>query len=95
MNGGAFFKVAGLHKPDLTVSPCYGAIQPYVLCSNNTDKFAVIRSFNLKNHFAISRCKQGMIFSATYIVTRVKLGSTLTNDDIARRHTLSTVTLNT
>jgi hypothetical protein len=51
-------------------------------------------NFNFKFHFTVCFSKQSVVTTATYVVTSVEFGATLTNDDAARQYSFATETLN-
>jgi len=61
--------------------------------SLNTHILAVLRTFNFKNHCAVSFREQRVIFAAANVCSRVELSATLTNNNAARRYSLTTEAL--
>jgi len=54
---------------------------------------SIFRPFFLEFHNAVLLRVQGVITSYTYIHSRVNLGATLANDDVARNYMLTAVNL--
>jgi hypothetical protein len=80
----------------LKVSPAAAKKATELVLSNQyTYKFTVFRAFCLEYDFTISGCKQGMVFSKTDIVTGMKMGATLTDDNVTSNHSFTTETLYT
>ena len=49
----------------------------------DTYKFSAVRSFLSKLNYSVCFSEQGMVLTTTYILTRMKFGATLSNDNIA------------
>jgi hypothetical protein len=64
-----------------------------VLSSDNTDEFTSFIAFNFKYHLAVSRCKQGMILSATDVIACMKTSAALTDNNVSSRYRLTAETL--
>jgi hypothetical protein len=64
------------------------------LSSQNADKLAAFGAFYLKNDFAIGGREQGVVFTATHVVARMKTRATLADDDIASQHAFATILFN-
>ena len=66
------------------------------LCSHWLDRYcAAVFATTLEHHYTISQCVQGVILANTYVLTRVMLCATLTNDNVASLNCFTTKVLQT
>ena len=59
-------------------------------CWRHADCFAVKRSADLESHVAVSFCEQRVVTAHADVRTRVELGATLTDQDVAGDDCLTT-----
>ncbi len=60
---------------------------------HNVDVFSLFWALNAKFHDAIRLREEGVVLATAYVGTRVELGATLPDDDVASNNLLTTVYL--
>ena len=65
------------------------------LCGIDTHKFTRSWTFHFKSHHTICLTEKSVVFTATYIHSRVKVSTTLTHQDVTCNDALATETFYT